>query len=198
MYPLKIADRRSELLAISGVILCSFQAGSRCTQGTGTDIQTATIQPHHGDLEALPFFTYQIFHRHAAIIKQHLGSRLRIPAHFAFLRSKADTRRIFRDSNTTHTASAVIPGPDHGYIDIRLATAGNKSLAAVDDILIPVPDRFGFKGSCIRSSPRLRQAITCKMLHGRQFGQELCPYRVGAEPVNHPARHIVDGDIGRR
>jgi hypothetical protein len=45
---------------------------------------------------------------------------------------------------------------------------------------------------------RLGQAIAGDQLHGRQARQVALAQVVGAEPVDHPRGHVVDGQIGRR
>src|SRR3546814_2099792 len=56
----------------------------------GADVETAAVEPHHRDAEALAFGADQILRRPADRIQHHLRGRLRMPAELAFLRAAAD------------------------------------------------------------------------------------------------------------
>ena len=48
----------------------------------------------------------------------------------------------------------------------------------------------------VGTGTRLGQRIARNMLHGDQLGQEFRLHFSAAKAINHPARHIVDRDIG--
>jgi hypothetical protein len=50
----------------------------------------------------------------------------------------------------------------------------------------------------VGAGARLGQAVAGDQLHGRQARQVALAQVVGAEPVDHPRGHVVDGQIGRR
>ena len=55
----------------------------------------------------------------------------------------------------------------------------------------------GSKRRRVRAGARLGQAVARQMLHRAQLRQPAPALRVGAEAVDHPRGHVVDGDVGR-
>ena len=60
-----------------------------------TDVHPASVQPLHGDVEALALIADPVGHRHSAVFKDHLPRRLRVPAKlqqaFSTVQSTDDT-----------------------------------------------------------------------------------------------------------
>ena len=62
--------------------------------------------------------------------------------------------------------------------------------------MIAIAPRAGLQRRCIRPAARFREAIACDFFHRHKVGQiarlKLCI----AKAIDHPCRHIVDGDKG--
>src|SRR3546814_8128632 len=83
-------DTLPELLAVPRIGDRLVEAALRAAKRAGADVETAAVEPHHRDAEALAFGADQILRRHADRIEHHLRGRLRMPAELAFLRAEAD------------------------------------------------------------------------------------------------------------
>ena len=91
---LKLGNRAIELLPI-------FHIGSGIDNGllrrahrAGCDIDSTTIQPFHGNGEALALFTQSIGRRDVNVIKADLPRGLRIPTHLALFLTVGDSLEI--------------------------------------------------------------------------------------------------------
>ena len=75
--------------------------------------------------------------------------------------------------------------------------AGNKCLAAVQNIMVAIAYRARTHGRRIRSGTRFGQAIACHHIHPHERRQKFGALAFIAKTVDHPACHIVNGQIGR-
>src|SRR3546814_18285440 len=86
---LEIGDTLPELLAVPRIGDRLVEAALRAAKRAGADVETAAVEPHHRDAEALAFGADPILRRHADRIEHHLRGRLRMPAEIAFLAADA-------------------------------------------------------------------------------------------------------------
>src|SRR3546814_10348471 len=84
-----------------------------------------------------------------------------MPAEFLFLRAEADARHILFDDEAAYALGAIVARADHHDIDFVLATTGDELLGTCDDIIVPVPHRFGFEAARIR--PRRSEEHTSEL-----------------------------------
>src|SRR3546814_18358974 len=103
-------------------------------RSAGADVETAAVEPHHRDAEALAFGADQILRRHADRIEHHLRGRLRMPAELAFLRAEADAGPVLFDHKARNALRPLPPGADPDDIAIALAAARDALLGAGADI----------------------------------------------------------------
>jgi hypothetical protein len=64
--------------------------------------------------------------------------------------------------------------------------------------VVAVAHRRGPQRRRVGAGARLGQAVAGDLLHADQIGHEPGAQSVRSEPVDHPGRHIVDRDEGRR
>src|SRR3546814_14377284 len=76
----------------------------------GADVETAAVEPHHRDAEALAFGADQILRRHADRIEHHLRGRLRMPAELAFLRAEADAGHVLFAQQARNALRPILTG----------------------------------------------------------------------------------------
>ncbi len=96
---LKISESGSELPALFHVIDGTIETELRAADRAGSDIQPAAVEPGHRDLETLSFGADAVRDRHAAILENHHGGRLRFPAEFLFLCAERQARCPFFDND---------------------------------------------------------------------------------------------------
>lgn len=89
------------------------------------------------------------------------------------------------------------PCPHQHYVHIGRTGAGDELLHAVHDVVVAVAN--GPCGQCgrVRARAGFGEAVAAERVHRAQPGQDPVALRVVAEPVDHPADHVVDGQIAR-
>ena len=133
---------------------------------------------------------------HPDLVEIDLRGRLRMPAELLLIGAEADARHVLFDDQRADALGTVFAGADHGDVDFILAAARNERLGAGHDIMVAVLDRLGLERRRVGARRRLGQAIARDLLHRDQRGEIFLLQLVGAEAVDHPARHIVDRDEG--
>ena len=114
-----------------------------------------------------------------------------------FLRdAETQARCVLINDQATNALCLIIAGTDHDNIDVIIASARNKLLCAIQHIMIAIAPRCSFERRCIRPAARFREAIAGDFVHRHKVRQiarlKLCI----AKAIDHPCRHIVDGDKG--
>ena len=91
---LKLGNRAIELLSIFHISSGIDNGLLRRAHRAGCDIDSTTIQPFHGNGEALTLSTQSIGYRDVNIIKADLPRGLRIPTHLALILAVGDSLEI--------------------------------------------------------------------------------------------------------
>ena len=120
------------------------------------------------------------------------------PAELFLLRAKGKTGCPVLDHERRDPARALTAGPGHDHIDIAHPAAGNERLGAIDHIGVALAPSTGAQRGGVRTGARLGQAIGGDEIHAGKFGQIAPAQLVRAEPVDHPAGHVVNGEKRRR
>ena len=195
---LEVGQRLAELLALHDIARRRLQAGTRAAQRAGADVDAPSVETHHRDLEAVPLGAEPVGDRHLAILEDHRGRRLAVPAELVLLLAERQAGRPRLDHQGRDAAGSRSSGAQHHDIDVAPAAARDEGLAAVQHVMVAL--QFGTRRQRrrIRACARLGEAIAREMLHGAEPGQEPPALIVVAESVDHPGGHVVDRDVGRR
>src|SRR5665213_645737 len=194
---LELGERLAELLALDEMALRRFEAGARAAERAGADVDAAAIEPHHRDLEAHAFAAQQIGSMHAAILEDHHGGRLAVPAELLLLLAEGQALAALLDQDAGNAVRPLAAGARHHGIDVAGAAARDERLGAVEDEMIALAPGAGLERRGVGAGARLGQAIAREMRHGQKLGQEFPALRLVAEAVDHPRHHVVDREIGR-
>ena len=143
MHGLEITDGLPKLFAFLHVLLGLAQSRLGRTQRAAGDIDTPTIQPGHGDSEALPFFTDQATGRNSCVFQNHRPGGLAFPAHLGFVAPIADAGGIRGHRKAGNAAGSGPTGARHQYQHIGIAGAGDEGFGAIQHIVIAVFFRGG-------------------------------------------------------
>ncbi|MNE14333.1 hypothetical protein D3C80_1072090 [compost metagenome] len=195
---LELADGLAELLAGRDVVLRRLQRQTGPAQRAGGDVQAPAVQAGHGVFEARAFLAHQIGDRHAAVVEADHGGRLGVPAHLLLIGAEGKAGRSRLDHQGRNALRPLAAGADHDDIDVRRPCARDEGLGAVQHIVVAVAHRRRPQRRRVRTRARLGQAVAGDLLHPDQRRHETRPQLVRAEAVDHPRRHVVDRDEGRR
>src|SRR5262249_40479035 len=175
-----------------------IEAGARGPNRAGGDVDAAAVEALHGDLEALALLADTVADGDAAILEDYHGRRLRVPAQFLLLLAEGQAGRVLLDDDRGNTLRPVDTGPHHADVDVADTAAGDERLGAVEDVGIAATHRARLQGRRIGTRAGFGQAVAREMLHRGQLRQPVFALIVVAEIVDHPRRHVVDGDVRRR
>src|SRR5581483_10889215 len=134
----------------------------------------------------------------AAILEEHHRRRLAVPTELLLALAEGEAGRALFNDEAGDAARPLAARTHHRDIEVADAAAGDEGLGAVDDVLIALAHGARPERCRIGAGTWLRQAIARKMLHAEELRQEALALRFAAEAVDHPRRHVVDGEIGGR
>ena len=194
---LELRQLSAELAALLDVVARRLQTEAGTADGTGADVQPATVQPHHRHLEADALFAQPVVERDNGVLEDHRAGGLAVPAELGFLLAEGDTGRVLRHHETRDAVRPLLSGSAHHDVDIGLAAAGDEGLLSVQDVAIAVALGPCLQVAGIGAVTRFGQAVAGELFHGHELGQPGPALRVAAEAVDHPAGHVVDRDVGR-
>ena len=193
---LEIRKARAELFAFFHVGDRAVETELRTADRAGTDIQPAAVEARHRNLEALPFGPI----RFATGTRQFSNMTIAVGWLFqpSFFSCAPNERPGVPFSTTMHEIprGPALPRACHHDVDVGNAAAGNECLCAVEHIVLAVARRACAQACRIRTRVRLRQAITCEMLHRAKLRKKFPARRGASESIDHPPRHIVNRHIG--
>ena len=175
----------------------------RTAQRAGRDVEPAAVEALHGDAEACALAVCAAQHRVGGYphpFQNHLCGGLRMPAHLLLERAETQPRSALFDDERRYAARARIfgtAGPGHHHVDVRGSRAGDELFDAVEHIVAALLDGAGAQRARVGSGARLGQAVAGDGVHGRQPRDPSLALFVGAEGVDHPRAHVVDGQERR-
>ena len=168
----------------------------RAAQRTGGDVEPPAIKPRHGDAKPLTLRAQPIGCGNAAILANHLPRRLRLPAHLPLIGPKRQPRRILLHHKRGHAARALVRGASDDHIKVSRPGARDELLDAIEQIKIPLSPRLHPDRGGVRPGGGFGEAIGGEQVHPAKPRPPLFALRVVAEAVDHPGRHVVNGEIG--
>src|SRR5207248_1916895 len=139
------------------VVARRLEASACPAERAGRDVETAAVEPHHGDFEAVALLAETIGDRDAAILEDHHRSRLRIPAELLLLLAERQAGRLFLGDEARDALWPRPAGPHHRHIDVADPAAGDERLGPVEHVLIAVAHGAGGQRRRIRTAAWLGQ-----------------------------------------
>ncbi len=123
-----------------------------------------------------------------------------MPAHLLFGCPETQSRSALFDDERRYTARAGLFWPTrsrHHHVDVGGSRAGNELLDAVEHIVCvffwALLDGAGAQRAGVGPGARLGQAVAGDDIHWRQPRNPTLALLIGAEAVDHPRAHVVDG-----
>ena len=84
----------------------------------------------------------------------------------------------------------------HDNVERGRARARDELFDSVEDVARAVGLRPRDESRGVGTRPGLGEAVAAEGLHGGKLGDALGALGVGAERVDHPHDHVLDGDVG--
>ena len=140
---LKLGNHGIELLSIFHISSGIDNRLLRRAHRAGCDIDSTSIEPFHGNGEPLTFFAQSIGRRDANIIKADLPRGLRIPTHLALFLTVGNSLEISGYEKRGDAPGSAIACSRHDNEDIRVASARDENLAAIEPIAIALSHGSG-------------------------------------------------------
>ncbi|KAG0763568.1 hypothetical protein G6F22_018401 [Rhizopus arrhizus] len=120
---LELGQPAIELPALVHIAAGGVQRALRRAHRARADVDAATVQALHGDLEALALLAQQIAGRHADVFERDGARGLAVPAHLLFLAAVADARRIGGHRERADAACSLATGARHHDQQVGIAAA---------------------------------------------------------------------------
>ncbi|MNM80956.1 hypothetical protein D3C81_929390 [compost metagenome] len=193
---LELGQRLAELLAFLDIAQRLLQRGLGGAEGAAGDVQAAAVQSLHGVDEALAFRADAVARRNAHAFESDGAGRLRLPAHLVLVAAIADAFGVGRHQEAGDALGAVLAGARHDDQHVGAAGAGDEGLGAVQHVFVALTASAGAQARGVGAGVRFGQAVGGEQFAGDQAGQPLLLQRRIAERGEHPAGHVVDGDVG--
>ena len=195
-----VDEGAAEGLAVLQVGHRAAERELRAAQGAGRDVDAAAVEAAHGHGEALAqalLAADEAVGRDAHAVEHDLRRRLVAPAHLLLVRAEGQARGALVHQERGDALGALGAGAGHDQVDVGGAGAGDELLHPVEHPLVAVLDRAGRQVGGVGAGVGLGEAVGAHDLHRGQPRDELGALLLGAELVDHPRDHVVDGQEGR-
>ncbi|MCY1540203.1 hypothetical protein D9M68_758280 [compost metagenome] len=120
------------------------------------------------------------------------------PAHLQFVAPVFHSGGVGRHQEAGNPlGAAVLAAACHDDQHVGRTGAGDKALAAVDQVAVAITSGPGAQVGGVGAGIRFGQAIGGEQFAADQTGQPLVLQRLLGKGGQHPGRHVVDGEEGR-
>ena len=162
----------------------------------GGDVDAPAIERLHGELEPFPLLPQPVTGGDAHGAEVHLPGGLAVPAHLLLRLAVTHAGGLGRYHEGGDPLRPLAAGAGHHHQHIGAAGARDEHLAAVDDVILAIAHGAGLEGRGIGSGARLGEAVGAQQLAAGEPWHPLLGH-LGRQPAaQHPAHHVVDGQIG--
>ncbi len=187
---LEAGDAAAEGLALFGVVQGGFVGDLGGHVGHDGQAQAFRQEVAHDGDEAGVFGADQAVGRYPAVFEEQLGGVAGPPAHLAELLAGGEAGHVPVDQQQADAAVAFAAGADGDGVVVGAHAAGDEGLAAVDDVVVPIP--YG-------TSPEVCHVGAAAGFGDRQGGDFIAPEDGGddlfADFLSGPFRHRRQTDV---
>ncbi|MNF75550.1 hypothetical protein D3C84_576210 [compost metagenome] len=166
-------------------------------QRTAGNIDAPPIQRLHGEPEPFSLLPQPVAGGNAHGAEIHLPGRLAVPAHLLLRLAIAHPGRIGGHHKGRNPLGSLTAGAGHHHQHLGAAGTGDEHLAAIEKVILAIAHRASLEGRRIRPGPRLGEAVGAQQLAAGQPWHPLLGHLRRQPAAQHPAHHVVDGEIGR-
>ena len=185
-----------ERLPVANIGARLVEGGLRAAERARRDVEPAAVEAVHRDAEAGTLAVRAAQHRvggHPHALEDHLRGGLRMPAHLLLVRAETQPGSALFDDERGDAARALATGAGHHHVDIGGSRAGDELLDAVEHVVAALLDGAGAQRAGVGAGAGLGQAVAGDDVHRGQPRHPGLALFGGAEGVDHPRAHVVDG-----
>ena len=141
---LELGNGATELLAFLGVFDGGIHSALGDAEGLCGNTDTAAVEGHHRNLEALAEFAKEVFLRNFAVLENQLASRGAADTHLLFFLANAETfEALFNDEGGNALRAFRLVGHGHYDINVSVAGIGDEDFGTVENPFVASVNRSG-------------------------------------------------------